>query len=234
MNFEIYCDESRPELLALPKETRAGFMMLGGLWLPETERGELKEAIQDLREEHRCFGEAKWVSVSDRYLPFYLGLVDLFFDRPSDVLRFRCLAVDATRVDLMTYHEDDQELGFYKFYYQLIHHWILDFNDYRIFLDMKTRRNPARLDTLQRCLQYTNLSSDIVSIQSLPSREVALIQWTDLLLGAAGAAFNGCVTSTAKRAVLSRIEEHLGRPIRPTPKAEPKFNIFKIDLAGGW
>ena len=234
MNFEIYCDESRPELLAAPSWRRQGLLMLGGLWLPEENRAALKAAIRQLREKHGCFGEAKWVAVSQKYLPFYLGLVDLFFQQPFDVLRFRCIAVDVARVDLLKYHANDQELGFYKFYYQLMHHWILDFNSYRVFMDVKTCRNPARLETLRQCLQNANLTSQVASIQSLPSREVALIQWTDLLLGATGATFNGGVTSSAKRAVIQQIEKHLRHPIQPTPKGEQKFNVFKIDLGGGW
>ncbi len=67
MKFDVYCDESRPDLLS-SSNPRARFMVIGSLWLPRETRGALKSAIH--------------------------------------------------------------ELGFYKFYDQLLHHWILDFNEY--------------------------------------------------------------------------------------------------------
>jgi len=57
-------------------------------------------------------------------------------------MRFRCIAVDREQVNLAL-HQNDGELGFYKFYYQLLHHWILD-NEYRIFCDLKTNRGRRR------------------------------------------------------------------------------------------
>ena len=35
--------------------------------------------------------------------------------------------INKNDVDLYKYHQNDQELGFYKFYYQVLHHWIFDF-----------------------------------------------------------------------------------------------------------
>lgn len=96
---------------------------------------------------------------------------------------FRCIAVDRTQLNLAL-HDNDGELGFYKFYYQLLHHWILDFNAYRIFCDVKSNRDPKRLPVLARCLARANLTSSMDGIQSLPFHEVVLIQLCDLLLGA--------------------------------------------------
>lgn len=135
----------------------------------------------------------------------------------------------------MALNDGDGELGFYKFYYQLLHHWILDFNAYRIFCDIKTNRDPKRLPVLERCLARANLSSSIDDIQSLPSHEVVLIQLCDLLLGAASSRINGTLNDgTAKAAVVQRLELALGRPLIPTRKLEEKFNIFKVRLQGGW
>ena len=37
MKFEVYCDESRPDLLSSQKPA-AQYMVIGGLWLPADQR----------------------------------------------------------------------------------------------------------------------------------------------------------------------------------------------------
>jgi ferritin-like protein len=39
---------------------------------------------------------------------------------------------------------------------------------------------------------------------------------------------------TTSKFVIKKIEEFLGKEIAPTPKAEINFNVFKINLEGGW
>ena len=150
-------------------------------------------------------------------------------------MRFRCITVDHSQVNMLL-HDNDEELGFYKFYYQLLHHWILDFNEYRIFCDAKTSRDPKRLQVLRRCLRYANLSSTIKEIQSLHSKEVVLIQLCDLLLGAANSRMNLTLKEgSAKEKLVKRLESHLGlNAIAPTSRDERKFNVFRIRLNGGW
>ena len=41
-------------------------------------------------------------------------------------------------------------------------------------------------------------------------------------------------TSEAKNELINYVENQLGKPISPTAKSEEKFNIFKINLQGGW
>lgn len=207
--------------------------MIGSLWLPAEQRNELKQKINILRENHNTHGEIKWSKISPSRVAFYLGLVDLFFDY-EDNLRFRCIAVDRTELN-MSLHDNDGELGFYKFYYQLLHHWVLDFNEYRFFCDAKSNRDLSRLGILKRCLSKANLSATVSDVQFLPSHEVVLIQLCDMLLGAASSRINKTTgASTAKQAVLKQIEHRLGHPLAATVWSEKKFNIFKIRLQGGW
>ncbi|PHS24956.1 MAG: hypothetical protein COA83_06730 [Methylophaga sp.] len=124
MKFDIYCDESRPDLLC-SKNPTVRYMVIGSLWLPAEDRAQLKKDIHALRDKHHIGGEFKWQKVSPSRIDFYCDLVDLFMAR-GDRLRFRCIAVAHDKVDLLRFHGDDQELGFYKFYYQMLHHWILD------------------------------------------------------------------------------------------------------------
>lgn len=233
MLFEVYCDESRPDLLSTRRPS-ATYMLLGSLWLPASKRIELKGSIHRLRDRHKVGGEFKWQKVSPSRLAFYKELVDLYLQEGTQ-LRFRCLAVDHNDVNLKLYHEDDQELGFYKFYYQLLHHWILDFNSYQIFLDFKSTRRRDRLQTLQRCLTRSNLSSQIDTVQAVRSRESVLLQLADLLTGIAAYRLNAQETNTsAKTHLVKHFEENLGRRIGPTSRSEHKFNVFRINLRGGW
>lgn len=232
MDFEVYCDESHPELFTSKKPT-ARYLMIGSLWLPIELRSELKQKIWALREKHLAWGEIKWRKVSTGKLDFYFDLVDLF-ESYGEELRFRCIAVDHQTFD-KNWHLNDDELGFYKFYYQLLHHWILDFNSYNIFADIKTNRDRDRLVTLKDCLSHSNLSADIKQVQALPSRDVVLIQLADLFLGMASSRLNETLNQgSAKEQLVERLERHLGKKLEPTYRSENKFNIFRIDLQGGW
>jgi hypothetical protein len=207
-------------------------MLIGGLWFPAEKRSLFKSEIRLLRKKFGVFGEIKWNKVSASKLDFYINLVNYFFDKKGDDLRFRCVVVDKDKVNLVKYHESDAELGFYKFYYQLLHHWILDFNTYSIFLDVKTSRVKSRLKVLHRCLSCSNLSSEIKLVQAIPSRESIFIQLTDLLLGAVNAKFNRQISTPVKEKIIETIELRLGHDIQSTYRTERKFNIFVIDLGG--
>jgi len=233
VKFEVYCDESRPDLLA-SRKSDFQYMVIGSLWLPAENRQALKTELHGLRDRHKIGGEFKWNKISPSRLGFYLDAAQWFFNQ-GDSVRFRCIAVDRTQVDLPHYHDDDQELGFYKFYYQLLHHWILDFNEYRIFVDYKSNRRRDRLAVLRGFLDDANLSSKVERVQAVRSEESVLIQLADVLTGAVARRLNGPVeTSAAKAAVLETVEDLLGGAIQATGREETKFNVFVINLSGGW
>jgi len=126
MKIDVYCDEAYPDLLS-SKKPQVRFMLLGSLWLQRDSRNEYKHAIHHLRDQHLIGGEFKWRKVSPSKIKFYKSLISWFYDQ-KESLRFRCIAIDYSQVNLMRFHDNDQELGFYKFYYQMLHHWIHDFN----------------------------------------------------------------------------------------------------------
>lgn len=231
MDIEIYGDESNQQLLVSKDFSRGSFFSIGGIWLPSSKRNLFKESIKEIRQSENCFGEIKWNAVSPSKLSFYLKLVDFFFAQGYD-LRFRCIVIDTQTLDLDTYHQADQELGYYKFCYQLLKNWIEDFNTYSIYVDCKTNRNPDRLRTLKSFLSNANLLADVRIVQALSSAQVVFIQLADLLLGAVSAKFNTSTESEAKLAVIQRIEEHLKHQIMPTSRSVRKFNVFKIALTG--
>ncbi|MBW7875628.1 MAG: DUF3800 domain-containing protein [Candidatus Cloacimonetes bacterium] len=226
MKYEVYCDESQPDLLFTTKP-RFQYLLIGSLWLPESFRSTIKTRVKELRAQFNAWGEIKWTKVSNSKLNFYLALVELFFSF-HDNLRFRCIAIDHQAVD-RSHFCGDCELGFYKFYYQLLYHWISDEDQYRIFVDSKTGRDPQRISVLRRCLSSTRVES----IQSLPSNELVLLQLCDFLIGAVNAKLNNTLAGNeAKKQVIEKIEALLRCPIKSTPKGEKKFNLFCIQLKG--
>ncbi|MDD4309203.1 MAG: DUF3800 domain-containing protein [Candidatus Cloacimonetes bacterium] len=234
MRFDVYCDESYPDLFS-SANPKGRYMVIGGLWLSTENRGEFKKEIHALRDKHLMGkGEFKWNKVSGSRYSFYTELLDWFMSKGDD-LRFRCIVVDNDKIDLVKFHNDDQELGFFKFYYQMIHHWILDFNEYNIFCDYKSLNLKSRYEVLGSCLTNANRFSLIQKVQAVHSHESVLLQLNDVLLGIASAKFNDSVSSGShKGELIAFIEKKLGRSISPTSNAEKKYNVFKINLQGGW
>lgn len=228
--FEVYCDESRPELFVTGGR-RTGRSVIGSLWMPADYRRTLKRDIAELRAEHGVWGEFKWNKVSPSKLAFYQDVVGYFFSREE--LRFRAIVVDSARLDLARFHASDAELGFYKFYYQLLTHWVAPNAAYSVFCDDKVNREPKRLPVLKRVLQNANRSAQIVVLQAVDSHQVAAVQLCDVLIGATQWRANGSPgSSMAKATVVNDIESRTGRRIAPTYQSERKFNIFNISLRG--
>lgn len=231
MKFEIYCDESGIE--ALTRKDAHLYSAIGGIWMPADFRNIFKEQMNAIKARHAIYGELKWNKLSPKFYKVYEDIVDYFFKTPQ--LRFRVILIEAKNVDNYTFNNKDVELGFYKFYYQLLHHWIFDYNDYNIFLDLKVNRDKTRLKTLKQSLDSSNLTSGISQVQGLPSEQSLGIQLADILTGLTNAKFNKEVTSEAKLNLIAHIENtYLGNTISPTSKWEEKFNVFKINLQGGW
>ncbi|MEX0812541.1 MAG: DUF3800 domain-containing protein [Chitinophagales bacterium] len=231
MNFEIYCDESRQEVLTDNSAHR--YMAIGGIWMKSEYRETFKNKMNAIKKKHSIYGELKWNKISPTYLDLYKEIVEYFFSTNS--LRFRVIIINSKKVNNLHFNSSDNELSFYKFYYQLIHHWIFDFNNYQIFLDYKINRDSSRLQVLKNVLNNSNLSSSVDNVQAIPSEQSLGIQLADILTGVVSAKFNNKTTSNAKRELTTLIEDiYIKIEISPTPKWEEKFNIFKITLKGGW
>lgn len=230
MDFEVYCDESCLE--ALSRKEQHLFMGIGSIWMPAELRPNFKAAMARIKERHGVHGEVKWQKVSPRYIDLYKDLVDFFFS--SSYLRFRVILVESDKVDNVKFNNSDAELGFYKFYYQLLKTWIWDFNTYSIFVDLKENRNKGRLNELEHLLDLANLLSDVSRVQGLPSEQSLGIQLADVLTGLVTAKFNNRIISESKKSLIHHVEQYLGGEIAHTFKSEEKFNVFKINLTGGW
>ena len=231
MEFDIYCDESHPDLLST-KEPLVKYIVIGSVWLKTYNRDKFKNDIHSLRDKYKVGPEFKWLKVSKSRIEFYKDLVKLFISKGNDLV-FRCIVVDNDKVNLK-FHEHDQELGFYKFYYQLLNPWIEESNEYKIFCNYKSNRRRDRLHVLRNCLVHSNKSADILSVQATRSKESVLLQLADLLTGIVSAELNETsMTGSAKDDLLRFTAQMLGKEIEPTSKMEYKFNISRIKTTGG-
>lgn len=207
-------------------------MGIGGIWIQKDYRDTLKENIKAIKASHSISGEMKWRKISPAYLEFYKKIINYYLNDAN--IRSRVIVIESSKINNIHFNQNDNELGFYKFYYQLLHHWILDYNIYEIFTDFKLIRKRLRLKVLKDVLSNLNLTSKIEQVQALPSEESIGIQLADLITGAVVSKFNNQLLSKAKKGIITLFETHLKRQIGPTIKGEEKLNVFKINLQGGW
>ena len=162
----------------------------------------------------------------------YKDLVNMFFD--DSQIRFRSICIKAEDVNHERFNASNGELGFYKFYFQLIHNWMLMGNSYQIFVDYKTNGYQHRVQELGMILNNAS-TAELTQIQALPSEESVLIQFADVLTGVVASAFNNTKSqSDAKQSVRELIECRLGHCIKGTTAGESKFNVFNINLRKDW
>jgi len=123
-SIRIYSDESRH------KNER--FLLLGGIWVPEENMPKIEAGMQQLRKKHGYsvssgdmvdfMGEFKWTKVSDKYLPVYKELIDIYFEWiEEDVFRSCIMLVDTQDPMVLAYSNIKKE-GYFKLLYQLYLH----------------------------------------------------------------------------------------------------------------
>lgn len=227
--IEVFCDESSLENIF--KDKKEGFMVIGGIWIEKKDHKKVKKEINNLKKKHNLLGEFKWNKVSPSRQEFYFELLDYFFGNRK--IRFRCIVVDSSKVDLKTYHDSDAELGFYKLYFQLLTHWCNDLGTYYLYLDDKSNSDQGRLPKLKEILNIVSLG-EIRDVLPTKSEQSIFIQLADVLTGAVSHHFNSKrvigESSKIKNEFIDRIEEHIGCQLKGTDSSERKFNIFKIRL----
>jgi hypothetical protein len=224
--IDIYADESRL------KEER--YMLIGGLWVPALAEPALRQDIALLRTSYRMTAELKWKKVSRAKLSAYQDLVDLFVKHCDAA--FHCIVIDVTLLDYKIFSRGDDELGFYKFYFQLISRKLAPGYRYLVFTDARRNRRAYRLDVLKICTnrwwakqQGIPDAAPVRAVEARNSKDEDLIQMADVLLGAVGCAWNRHAESRAKLDLIGHIEQRLGGVSlsQGTPRSAPKFNIWQ-------
>lgn len=226
MEYVIYCDESR-------HDSNGGHqcMTIGGLWVPRSRRDEISKKLSRLRTEMGLAGEMKWSKVSERRLADYQRIVDFFFDCPD--LNFRCIVADHGKLDHHQFHGGDRELGFYKFYFEMLEKWMLPGNRYLVLLDFKTNKGADRFTSLKRTLENkTRGQAWIDDLTVIESHESTLAQLVDLLTGAVAASWCDLDPTRPKGRLATYIGQRRGASLlaHDTHPILNKFNIFEREF----
>lgn len=223
--FNLYCDESRVE----NRDSR--FMVIGAIEIPRNEKHAVVRELKTIYKEHEFIHELKWTKVHNRFLPFYKKLINYFLS--STLIQFRCIIVDKTKVNLDQYHDNDEELAFFKFYYLLLKEELRSNNEYYIFLDKKPTRDRHRARALHAYLDsyilWNRQKCNIRDFHAIESKDNLLIQLTDYLVGLMGFACNKKIPiDNAKDQLVRYLKERLNREdlCMSTARYERKFNVF--------
>ena len=225
--YQIYSDES--------SITDHRYMLIGGLWVPWDEELAVKASLMAVRAKYQLRAEMKWTKVTTAMLQPYKDFVDVFFEHCS--VSFKCIVLDTHILDYKTFHLGDKELGFYKFYFQLISRNLHYDNEYWLYMHRRTDRKPYRLESLKNAVNGWWWNQAYVQplhhIEPRKSRADDILQLDDIILGAIASAWNQKAKRESKTELKKYIAEKLGRPTlrHASSPSAPKVNIWKWDPA---
>lgn len=228
--YHVYCDES-----CHIQHDHQQIMVLGAVWCPAARASALAQDIRAIKIQHGLAAdfEIKWTKVSPGALPFYLDVINDFFDEPD--LHFRALvAPDKSRLrheDFNQTHDD----WYYKMYFDMLKIILHPDARYRIFLDIKDTWGGRKVKRLHQvlCNSIYDFSRDIVkTMQIIRSEETELLQLADLFIGAVAYANRRLTSSAAKVTLVEHIRSRSGYHLtRSTLFREEKVNIFVWDAS---
>lgn len=220
--MNIYCDESRHT-----SDQRDVFMVIGAISCPREQKRELVHQIHCLKRRFNAQGEFGWKRLSPNKRDFYWSLINLFKD--NEHISFRCIVVDRSTLNHDRFNMGDEELGFYKLYYQMLIHWLKPNCTYHIYMDWQQNKMQHRFSDLKFFIKR-KLSgrAKIACLEPVTSKNQPLIELTDLFIGAVGYAWNNRHSSQCKVNFCHDLASAVGfqqLKVSTSPTAE-KFNIF--------
>lgn len=230
--YNIYCDEScHLENDDIP------VMVLGGTYCRAEKVRRISQSVRDLRAEYGLAPdfEIKWTKVSNGKLEFYRALIALFLN--EDALRFRGVLIPDKGVLVHDQFDQDHNDWYYKMYYLMLRYVFTAPHRYQVYLDIKDTRGGHKTRHLHEVLCNSIHDFDqeaVVKVQQVRSHESAILQLTDLLIGAISYENRGLDASAAKLALIADLKAGLGQAAlsRTTAFSHRKFNILRWQANG--
>lgn len=222
--YNIYCDESRVENIDSKK------MVIGALFLLRKEKERIINDLKKIFKKNKFLQELKCSKINKEQQAFYTSIIDYFVTEKD--LSFRCIIVDKTKVKYDQYHNNDEELAFFKFYYLMLRSKLANNNEYYVFLDKKPTRDKNRARALHSFLEsyilLNRANCNIKHLQAYSSNENLLIQLCDFLTGLIGFASNFKNKESVKLSLSLYLRKKLERSMlcRTTALYEEKFNVL--------
>ena len=240
MHYKIYCDESR--------QVVDRYMALGGIIIDSSEVQDFEEKMNEFRQLTKMHSELKWKKVTNQKYLEYKTFIDYFFElNHAGIVNFHCILLDTHLFDHKRYNNGNKEIGFYKFYYQLLLHcfgknYCRGIEQDNLFVRLDYRQSNYSLDELKNILnvgikRYNILHDPFKSIEPRDSSQSNLLQITDLLLGAVGFQKNGyhlkLGSREAKINLATYIAKQAGIPdlISDTKWSKKDFTIWNFKLS---
>lgn len=182
--LEIYADESNTSTYQ--------YMILGGVVINSDSLELIKSRFLGIRAKHGLKREMKWTRVHKSHYAAYHDYVDAFLELlEGNRLHFHAVIIDRHRIDNRLYNDGNKELGFAKFYYQLILKFGRQYGGIEnICIYPDQGKLSTRPDTFLRILnaglakRWGITRSPFKSVQPLVSGEHDLLQLNDIILGA--------------------------------------------------
>ncbi len=223
--YNVYCDES----CHLENDNQSA-MVLGAIWCPIEKRQDITECLKLIKKRHGLSSsfELKWTKVSTSKLPFYLDMIDYFFD--CNDLHFRGLVVsDKTQLDHERYKQNHDD-WYYKMYFIMLKAIFDPQSHYRVYIDIKDTLGHEKVTKLHDVLcnnAYDFSHQMIERVQRIHSHDAEQLQLADLLIGALSYLHRGLQDNAAKLALIERIKERSGYSlVKNTMLRENKFNLM--------
>lgn len=228
----IYCDES-----CHLKNDQQPIMVLGAISCQFAQLRTVSLAIRALKRKHALGDsfEIKWSKVSPSKADFYLEIINLFF--ATEALSFRGLVVPnkaALRHEAFGQTHDD---WYYKMYYHLLRPTLKASTGNRVFLDIKDARGGPKVAKLEKYLRanlHDEAREKLLGLQLVHSKEVPLIQVSDLLIGALSYVHRELKGNAGKLALIERIRAGSGLTLKwSTAPGRRKFDVFVWEANAG-
>ena len=235
---EIFCDESRPRV--------DRYMLLGGVIVSRDSMTSITERLSEIRDDKGIHAEIKWSKVSKKWLPKYKAVLDYFFERNRrDRIHFAAMIFDGLQVDHRLFSHGDCELGFYKFYYQLLlhcfgrHYCPKPEDRFIAYLDQRKSSYPVRelRPILNNGLAKLGIRQrPFLAVEPRDSKLHDLMQIVDVLIGAIGYQKNGYHLRAGCSPAKVELAEYIAKQIgvndlgRNTRFGVQRFKIWNFRL----
>lgn len=233
--INIYCDESC-HLWHIDDQ----YMALGLVACPKIKIKTVNKYLGMLKREHniKTETELKWTKLSNSNHGAYKDIINYFFD--NDYLKFRCVIINKQEIRL-DFDEDGKinyDDFYYKMYYLLLKEALDNNTNNFVYLDIKDTRSKSKIKVLKSCVdsilrKWEFKNTFVKNIQVVQSKEVALMQITDILLGAMTYMARGLNKVEAKKSIINLIKSRTDYNLdKSTPRGYRKFNVFYFKKAG--
>lgn len=235
--LHIYCDESY-------SDKGHAYMVMAGLIAAASDAAQYRKEIMAWRDERNMHSEMKWTKVSRNKIVEYTDYATFALEKiKRGGLKFFAIVLEKRFIDYRKHHDGDEELGFYKFLYQLLYHGFckrLKLGD-KVFIFVDERNTRYEFNGLQRALNH-NLCREglfenpVKQVTPINSKASELMQMNDVLMGACGFHWNGRHelpgTDPAKTTLAAHIAASLKTPTLAAPISccMGRFGIWKFRL----